>query len=223
MRDREWNYFPSGKAYKMIHNKEGADLAKILVLPEGNDTAVWPNVNKGRCVESWFQQKYGDKYSNWAYPHEQQHADNDSSIACRLSITAAPGKAAAPPHDVTCIVVHFNSQRQARNVLAQMRYSVTTGDSNLNFIAKNTRVKPGLVGDYDLALKPMLDANGAIIPRSEESALFFTRGNTAVMLHSSNEGYSVLPIARAIDAELKRGIEEANKSGKQQAITPQKP
>ncbi len=64
------------------------------------------------------------------------------------------------------------------------------------------QIHPGWVGEYDVALKPQLDATGSLIPNAEESKICFVRNNTAVRVSASRPDVSVLWIAKKIDEEL---------------------
>lgn len=69
-------------------------------------------------------------------------------------------------------------------------------------ILRHTRIRPGLVGEYDLASTLRMNYRGVIIPESETSSIVFRRGNTVVALIASDPHYSVLPLARKIDKAL---------------------
>lgn len=47
---------------------------------------------------------------------------------------------------------------------------------------------------------------------SEKRAVYFVRGNTAVAVFADNAEYDVLPIARAIDADLIKGLKREKKA-----------
>lgn len=53
-----------------------------------------------------------------------------------------------------------------------------------------------------MGLKHQFDASGSIIPKSNESALYFQRGETAVMVVSQDPKASVLELAKQIDQVL---------------------
>ena len=53
---------------------------------------------------------------------------------------------------------------------------------------------------------------GAEVENSEKRAVYFVRGNTAVAVFADNAEYDVLPIARAIDADLIKGLKREKKA-----------
>ncbi len=66
----------------------------------------------------------------------------------------------------------------------------------------STVIHPGKVGDFDLGVQPVLSPSGVIVPNSENSAVYFVRGTTAVMVVTTIPNMSVLPVARKLDALL---------------------
>jgi len=79
-------------------------------------------------------------------------------------------------------------------------------------MAASCRINPGVVGDEDIWLKPVLDKNGLVIARSGKSAVFFTRGNTTVALMAERADYDVTPLAKAVDAALAAGMRKAGQA-----------
>ncbi len=105
---------------------------------------------------------------------------------------------------VRFFVAHTISEYNALRFMEGFVYNDVAYQSDMSdasFIQKH-RVNPRLVGEYDLALKPQLDATGALIPNAEESDICFVRNNTAVRVVADRPDVSVLWIARKIDEEL---------------------
>lgn len=73
-------------------------------------------------------------------------------------------------------------------------------------VIKYSIINPGWVGDFDIATKARLGRDGAVVFGSEKSAIYFTRGNTAVSIVSENPYFNVLPMARLVDEELKKKL-----------------
>lgn len=92
--------------------------------------------------------------------------------------------------------------------------TLNTGEAGLKKeeMAASCRINPGVVGDEDMWRKPALDKNGLAIPRSDKSAVFFTRGNTAVALIAERADYDVTPLAKAVDAALAAGMRKAGQA-----------
>lgn len=69
---------------------------------------------------------------------------------------------------------------------------------------------PGKVGDFDLGVQPRLSPSGVIIPNSENAAVYFVRGTTAVMVVTTIPNISVLPVAKSLDALLLKQTSKAS-------------
>lgn len=108
-------------------------------------------------------------------------------------------------------IAHLSSRKLAMIALFAMQAHKAvveeTKEEDIKKVAEMTRLHPGLVGDYDLCLKPVLNELGVPIPHSEQAWICFMRGNTAVMLKSLDLKVSVLPLAKAIDEALQQAIE----------------
>lgn len=76
----------------------------------------------------------------------------------------------------------------------------------------STVIHPGKVGDFDLGIRPWLSPSGTVVPNSENSAVYFSRGTTAVMIVTTIPNMSVLPLARKLDGILLK--QKADSSGK---------
>lgn len=108
------------------------------------------------------------------------------------------------------MIAHLPSRELAMSALFSMQarkeVDAQTKEEDIKRVAEMTHLHPGLVGDYDLCLKPVLNGLGVPIPNSEQAWICFVRGNTAVMLKSLDMKVSVLSLARAIDEALKNAI-----------------
>lgn len=106
------------------------------------------------------------------------------------------------------LVMRFATKEEAKARLVQYRYvnpkdiSQTISFLSEKNVKAQTKVNPRLVGEFDLSLKHQFDASGSIIPKSNESALYFQRGETAVMVVSQDPKASVLELAKQIDQVL---------------------
>ena len=104
---------------------------------------------------------------------------------------------------VEILVAHARSRKEAMELLLKLRfYDPRNTKRDPHDVASATVMKPGKVGDFDLGCGPVLGLDGALVKGSEQSAVYFLRGNTAVMVLSSDPGYSVLGMARKLDAAL---------------------
>ena len=96
-------------------------------------------------------------------------------------------------------VLHF---RALDHMLHRWDHKVQTDQD----VIKYSIINPGWVGDFDIATKARLGRDGAVVFGSENSAIYFTRGNTAVSIVSENPYFNVLPMARLVDEELKKKL-----------------
>ncbi len=104
---------------------------------------------------------------------------------------------------IEILVAYARSRKEAMELLLKLRfYDPRNTKRDPRDVAAATVVKPGKVGDFDLGCGPVLGPDGALVKGSEQSAVYFLRGNTAVMVLSTDPGYSVLGIARKLDAAL---------------------
>ena len=109
---------------------------------------------------------------------------------------------------VEILVAHARSRKEAMELLLKLRfYDSRNTQRDPKDVAASTVIKPGKVGDFDLGCGSALGPDGALVKGSEQSAVYFLRGNTAVMVLSSDPGYPVLGMARKLDAALQgKGI-----------------
>ena len=104
---------------------------------------------------------------------------------------------------VEILVAYARSRKEAMDLLLRLRfYDLLNTKRDPRDVAAATVVKPGRVGDFDLGSGPVLGSDGALVKGSDQSAVYFLRGNTAVMVLSTDPGYSVLGIAKKLDTAL---------------------
>ena len=109
-------------------------------------------------------------------------------------------------------IVHQFNRNLAINTALRFRYNDEMLDrwdhkrlSDQEIIDRSL-INPGWVGDFDIATKARLGRDGAVVFGSEKSAIYFTRGNTAVSIVSENPYFNVLPMAQMVDEELKKKL-----------------
>ncbi len=90
------------------------------------------------------------------------------------------------------------------------------GDFTMQAAIDNMNVRPGWVGDFDICTKPRFNWEGTLVEGSEKSAVYFMRGNTAAYFIADNPSYDVLPLARMLDEQLKKGLEQPRETPKQE-------
>lgn len=109
-------------------------------------------------------------------------------------------------------IVHQFNRNLAINTALRFRYNDEMLDRwdhkrlTDQEVIKYSIINPGWVGDFDIATKARLGRDGAVVFGSEKSAIYFTRGNTAVSIVSENPYFNVLPMARLVDEELKKKL-----------------
>ncbi len=121
--------------------------------------------------------------------------------------------------NVRYIVYHLYTYTEAWKEIFSMCVRKTDGQRREVYIqekegreselAKGLKLNPGLVGDLDVCIRRRTGEDGALIPGSERSALYFIRGNTAVGIFSDDPTYNALPLARALDKQLVKGLDKA--------------
>ena len=120
-----------------------------------------------------------------------------------------------------CIYHAFNPTEARQTLFAWNMYAdergtprivEKPGDFTMQAAIDNMNVRPGWVGDFDLCTKPRFNWEGALIEGSEKSAVYFMRGNTAAYFIADNPSYDVRPLARMLDEQLKKGLEQASKT-----------
>ena len=94
------------------------------------------------------------------------------------------------------------------------------GDFTMQAAIDNMNVRPGWVGDFDICTKPRFNWEGSLVEGSEKSAVYFMRGNTAVYFIADNPSYDVRPLARMLDEQLKKGLEQASETSHETKKSP---
>lgn len=179
------------------------DLIKILgvrpLFEEARDKEkrdLFPNINSGIGTLAWIR-KHMDIPFEPAHRNDETHVNGISGTF----MFQQDGK----KYPVRYMISHLGSHVRALCALFSMHCEERRMD--VRKIAEITRLHPGLAGDYDLGLLPILNELGVPIPNSEQAWICFVRGSTAVMLKSEDLQVSVLPLARIIDEALKKNME----------------
>lgn len=98
---------------------------------------------------------------------------------------------------IEILVAYARSRKEAMELLLKLRfYDPRNTKRDPRDVAAATVVKPGKVGDFDLGCGPVLGSGRGVGERERAICGVFPRGNTAVMVLSTDPGYSVLGIAR---------------------------
>ncbi|MCD8061997.1 MAG: hypothetical protein LUE13_06640 [Akkermansiaceae bacterium] len=172
------------------------------ILKEAPKRETLPNPCRGIGTVTWIK-----KHMNIPFTPEQ---GNDGKHVDGITGTFFVRKGERE-YPVEYMIAHLSSRDLAMSVLFSMQarkaVDAATEEEDIERVAEMTRVHPGLVGDYDLCLNPVLNDLGIPIPDSEQAWICFVRGNTAVMLKSLDLKVSVLPLAKTIDEALKKAVE----------------
>ncbi len=152
------------------------------------------------CTERWIKKIWKGDID----VYDKESCCRKRSFRCTL-IPENKGR----PARIAYSIVQCATENLCREALADRWFwkpfdSHGTRKDSVENILNHTRIKPGLVGEYDLASTLRMNYRGVIIPESETSAIVFRRGNTVVALISSDPYYSVLPLAKEIDQALKK-------------------
>ena len=208
---RDWGNIEKGMSGSMAcelydHSEE---VMKCLNVNDASNAAekwnetIIPNVNKGVGTVQWLHKHMGIPFE----PNEASKETHLSGVTGKFLVKKQDRK-----YPVEYMIAHMNTREDALKVLFAMRarneVNVRRKEEDVKRVAANTQLHPGLVGDYDLCLKPVLNGLGVPIPEAEHSTICFVRGNTAVMLKNPDMKVSVLPLARKIDEALKKSIKD---------------
>lgn len=176
-------------------------LALEPVLAKAAKEEVIPNVSQGIGTVKWIKEHVNIPFIPGVGSNER-HVDG---ITGTFQV-----KKEGRQYPVEYMIAHLSSQELAMKALfamqARKEVDAQTEEEDIKRVTEMTQVHPGLVGDYDLCLKPVLNGLGVPIPHSQQAWICFVRGNTAVMLKSRDLKVSVLPLARSIDEALKNAI-----------------
>ena len=180
--------------------------APVGLLKHGevlNEELIIPNTHEGRITLDMVK-KWGGKsfqvMEGVGHLRNGMHAELEP--CGKLEETMEHGAR------VEILVAHARSRKEAMELLLKLRfYDLRNTKRDPKDVAASTVIKPRKVGDFDLGCGPVLGADGALVKGSEQSAVYFLRGNTAVMVISTDPGYPVLGMARKLDAALQgKGI-----------------
>ena len=187
----------------------GNQIAGILKLPKWDGAGVFPNVNAGVWTKDVAEKIHAVTGEKW---HEVKSDGGMHSYTVWLHHEKSST-------NLRFMIFHHYEAKDARDwVLSMCMYEPDlvrrkNGDFVIepDKLASDLKSNPGWVGDMDFCFHPIIDDWGAEVENSEKRAVYFVRGNTGVALFSDNAEYDVLPIARAIDAELIKGIKQKKK------------
>ncbi len=183
---------------KMI---EALNMEAVFDKADRLGEKIVPNINRGVGTVKWIK-KHMDIPFTPEQGNDEKHVDG---ITGTFFV-----KKEEREYPVEYMIAHLPSRELAMSALFSMQarkeVDAQTKEEDIKRVAEMTHLHPGLVGDYDLCLKPVLNGLGVPIPNSEQAWICFVRGNTAVMLKSLDMKVSVLSLARAIDEALKNAI-----------------
>lgn len=182
----------------------------------GNPGEVFPDMMKGDEVFVDPKKMWNRPSLTWLSQFQPGLVQPDAWWNVRGDYVTIKMPATKNRSSFRCViyVVHATSENCALRFLVNCAYdalrfmetsnsnTLLTKPSEWKSFAKKFRTNPHLVGEYDLALKPQLDATGSLIPNVEESCICFIRNNTAVSVAADRPDVSVLWIAKKIDEEL---------------------
>lgn len=192
----------------------GIRISGALKLPELSEKVVWPNVNVGvwtKGIAAKLRKLTGDTW------HEVSTDGGENSYTALLHNEKRDV-------GVRVMLYHHYSVAAAREwVLSMCAYEPDLEDRKFGMVGtpfnsklsqretvedlvSMLKVNPGWVGDMDFCFHPLVDDWGVEVEGSEKRAVYFVRGNTGVAVFADKAEYDVLPIARAIDAALVKGM-----------------
>ena len=175
----------------MAYDKTLAPVEMLKHAEALSEELVIPNVHEGRVTLEILKKWGGKSFRVEGVGHLR------NGIHGKLEETMERGSC------VEILVAHARSRKEAMELLLRLRfYDPRNTKRDPRDIAASTIIKPGKVGDFDLGCGSALGPDGALVKNSGESAMYFLRGNTAVMVLSTDPGYSVLGMARKLDAAL---------------------
>ena len=177
-----------------------SSLAPVELLKHGeslSEEVVIPNMHEGRITLDLVKKWSGKSFRVEGVGHLRNGIHAELKPCGKLEETMEHGAR------VEILVAHARSRKEAMELLLKLRfYDPRNTKRDLRDVAAATVVKPGKVGDFDLGSGLVLGPDGALVKGSDQSAVYFLRGNTAVMVLSTDPGYSVLGMARKLDAAL---------------------
>lgn len=157
---------------------------------------MMPNIHEGKVTVKLLEQWGGKKFSVVARDDKRNG----------LHVILTPKMAIWPKGThIEILTAHARSRKEAMDLLLRLRfYEPTNTGRDTEDMAASTVMNPRKVGDFDMNGGSVLGADGSLLKDSEESAVYFLRGNTAVMVISTYPGYSVLSMARKLDDALQK-------------------
>lgn len=205
---------PKAPSFLPGFEEERKKLAELLQFPAAEEYK--PSKDSGpdpdfidHCREDWLN----------PFKISKVYKESGEYAAVWYNLTLSPSE----EQRTHLIIAQCGTRALALQTLARMRlwqarkqqgkqHPVTSEE-----VAGQTNTSTRLVGDYALHLKGSLDRFGNLSPNGQYSSIFFLRGTTAVCLVSANSARSVLPLAKKLDAELKK---LKGKAGKYQEKKP---
>ena len=172
-----------------------------LNMPDGNEDKgpeMIPNINSGIGTVRWLK-----KHVNIPFIAEKGH---DESHINGCSGTFSVNKNGRD-YPVTYTILHLHTKDQALRAMFAMQAEQSRQLIKPDILKKILQVHPGLVGDYDVCLKPVINELGVPVSQGEYSSFSFIRGNTAVMLKNESMDISVLPLAKQMDEALLKNMQ----------------
>ena len=178
-----------------------SSLAPVELLKHGeslSEELVIPNAHEGRITLDLVKKWGGKSFRVEGVGHLRNGVHAELKPCGKLEEAMERGAR------VEILVAYARSRKEAMDLLLRLRfYDLLNTKRDPRDVAAATVVKPGRVGDFDLGSGPVLGPDGALVKGSEQSAVYFLRGNTAVMVLSTDPGYAVLGMAQKLDAALK--------------------
>jgi len=134
---------------------------------------IFPNISNGIGTLGWIRKNMDVPFE----PNARNDETHTNGISGKFTI-----KQEDQEYIVHYMIAHLGSRAEALCSLFAMQCNQYGQRVDVDRIAGMTRVHPGLVGDYDLCVKPILNELGMPVADSENAWICFVRGNTAVML-----------------------------------------
>ena len=174
--------------------------APVELLKHGevlNGELVIPNVHEGKITLDLVKKWGGKSFRVEGVGHLRNGVHAKLEPCGKLEEIMEQGS------HVEILVAYARSRKEAMELLLKLRfYDPRNTKRDPRDVAAATVVKPGKVGDFDLGSGSVLGPDGALVKGSEQSAVYFLRGNTAVMVLSTDPGYPVLGMAWRLDFAL---------------------
>lgn len=159
---------------------------------------LYPNINSGIGTIAWIRKNMDIPF----IPDKGNDETHTNGVTGRFMLQGKDGKI-----PVRYMIAHLRKQSEALLLLTTLLANQYNDRFDVDKMAEVIRVRPGLVGDYDLCLKPLINELGVPAHGMEHAWIGFVRGGTVVLLKSEDMNASVLELARIIDTALKRNIE----------------